>query len=81
MDAGGVGVQPGEAFVVAYWPERTPGAHLRGRVAAAVAAAAGKKPGASSSHPGLGEFAEVVHVGPSGAGKEGCGASGGGREI
>lgn len=74
MDAGGVGVQPGEAFVVvAYWPECMPGAHLQGRVA--VAAAAGKKPGASSSHPGLEVFAEVVHVGSSCAGKEGCGAS------
>lgn len=74
-----MGAQPGEAFVVAYWPERTPGAHLQERVAVA-AAAAGKKPGASSSHPGLAGFAEVAHVGPSGAGKEGCGASWG-REI
>lgn len=79
MDAGGVRVQPGEAFVVAYWPKRTQGAHLWGcvAVAAAAAAAAGKKPGARSSHPGLGGFAEVAHVGPSGAGKEGCGASSG----
>lgn len=75
-----MGGQPGEAFVVAYWPERTPGAHLQGLVAVA-AAAAGKKPGASSSHPGLGEFAEVALVGPSGAAKEGCGASGGERNI
>lgn len=71
----------GEAFVVAWWPEHTLGAHLQGLVAVAAAAAAGKKPGASSSHPGLGEFVEVVHVGPSGAGKEGCGASCGERNI